>query len=111
MTDRIVSEEEVDKALHFLALSAIELGRVKTRAVKAEHMVKHIEALLSMASDEKSAEARKADARTSNKYLEAINEEAEAAGELAKLYALRQAAELRIEAWRSQQATFRSMKV
>lgn len=109
--DRIVTNEDVDRALCFLRDSARDLGEAKSRAVKAEHMVKHIEALMSKASDEKSAEARKAEARTSPEYLDAINEDAFAAGELSKMYALREAASMKIEAWRSEQANYRSMKL
>ena len=108
---RIVTEEEVGKALDWLRDSAAEIGQAKARAVKSEHMLKHVEALLFTGSDAKSAEARKADARTSEQYLDAINENASAAGELAKLYSLREAAAMKIEAWRTQESNFRAMKV
>jgi hypothetical protein len=66
---------------------------------------------LSKASEEKSAEARKADARCSDEYVDALNEDAFAAGELAKLYALREAASMKIEAWRTEQSNFRAMRI
>lgn len=105
----VVSHDDFDNALAFLRDSAKALGEAKARAVKAEHMVKHIEALHSKMSTASSAEARKADARCSEEYLEAINEDAFAAGELAKLYALREAAAMKCEAWRTEQATLRSL--
>lgn len=108
--DRIVTNEEAEKALNWLRDSSDAIGESVARARKAENMVKHIEALMAKASDEKSAEARKADARTSDEYLEAINEDAFAAGEKAKLYSLREAAALKLEVWRSEQANYRNAK-
>ena len=108
---RIVSNAELQKALDFLRDNANEIGLAKARAVKAGHMIKHIEALEFKASDATSNDKRQADARTSDAYVDAINEDAFATGELAKLYALREAAALKIEAWRSEQATWRSMKL
>lgn len=110
-TDRIVSNRDLQKALDFLRDSAQELANAKSRAVKAGHMLKHIEALEFKASDASSNDKRQADARTSDNYLEAINEDAFAAGELAKLQALREAAAMKIEAWRSEQANYRSMRI
>jgi hypothetical protein len=109
--DKFITEAEVEKALDWLRDSAAEIGQAKARAVKAEHMLKHVEALMFKCSDEKSAEARKADARTTDEYVAALNEDAFAAGEMAKLYALREAASLKIEAWRTASSNLRSMKV
>jgi len=108
---RIVSDEELSKALDYLRDSAGAIGDAKARAVRAGHMLKHIEALLMKGSGEKSAEARKADARCSEKWLEAVEEDAIAAGEYEKLKSLREAAALKIEAWRSEQANYRAMKI
>lgn len=108
---RIVSENDIEKCLDFLRDSAAALGEAKARAIKAGHMLKHIEAIEFKMSDATSNDKRQADARTSDAYVDAINEDAFAAGELAKLYALREAAALKIEAWRSEQATYRAMKL
>lgn len=108
---RIVGDNEVDKALDFLRDNAVALGSAKARAVRAGHMLKHTEALQFKLSDATSNDKRQADARTSAAYVEAINEDAEAAGALAAMYALREAAAMKIEAWRSESATYRSMKI
>ena len=110
MAERIVSSQEIDKALEFLRDSAFQIGKVVERYTKAEKMLGHIEALLFEASDQKSAEARKAEARTDPRYVAAINELAVSAGEKAKLYALREAASMKIEAWRTESSTLRSFK-
>lgn len=109
--DRIVSDEDFAKALDWLRDSARDLGLAKERTVRAGHMLKHVEALMMKASEEKSAEARKADARCSERWLKAVEEDAIAAGEYETLRALREAAALKIEAWRSEQANFRAMKI
>ena len=107
----IVTEQQVHDAMEYLRTSAIDLGKAKARADLASSKVKHVEALMFKASDETSNDKRTADARTSPEYVEAINEDAEAAGELAKLYALREAASTRIEIWRTQSSNIRSVKL
>ena len=108
---RIVTDEDLSKALDWLRDEAQAIGDAKARVVKAGHMLKHVEALEFLKSDGKSAEARKSEARASEAFLDAINEEAFAAGEYEKMKALREAAALKIEAWRSEQANYRSMKI
>lgn len=108
---QIVTDDEVDKALAWLRDSAADVGAARARAIKAGHMLKHVEALQYKASDARTEAGRKADARTSERYLSAIYEDAEAAGEVAKLYALREAAAAKIEAWRTQGANYRAMKI
>ena len=108
---RIVTEEAVEKALDFLRDNAQDIGESKARVVKAGHMVKHVEALLTLASEQKSVEARKCEAKTNQRWVDAVNEEAEAAGEFEKLKALREAASAKIDAWRTESATYRGIKL
>ena len=51
MNPRIVTNQDLQKALDFLRDSASDLGNAKARAVKAGHMIKHIEALEFKASE------------------------------------------------------------
>ena len=111
MSGPIVSNEELQKALDWLRDNADDAGKAKARAVKAGHMMKHVEALEFKMSDASSNDKRQADARTSAAYVDAINEDAAAAGELEKLRALREAAAMKIEAWRSEQANYRAMRI
>jgi hypothetical protein len=108
---RIVRDDDMERALDYLRDSAAEIGAAKARMVKAGHWLKHVEALEMKMSSERSAEARKADARCSERYLEAIAEDAEASGAYETLKSLREAAALKIEAWRSEQANYRAMKL
>lgn len=107
----IVTEEQVHKALEFLRDSASSLGQAKARTIRAEHMLRHTEALLYKSSNATTSDSRRADARTDPRYLASIEEDAVSAGEYAKLQALRQSAEMLIEAWRSEQANYRAMKI
>jgi hypothetical protein len=108
---RMITDDAVDRALDWLRTNASVIGKAKERAELAEKYVGHVEALLMKASEEKSADARKADARASQKYLDAITDSAVAAGKLAELYSLREAAMARIDCWRTEQSNFRAMKI
>lgn len=107
---RIVTDADVDKALSFLRDSAVDMGKSRERMMNAANLVKHVEALMFLTSEQKSVEAKKAEVRTSKRWLDATQEEAEAAGEFEKLKALREAASAKIEAWRSESANYRGMR-
>ena len=107
---RMITEAQVDAALSWLRDGAAELGKAKQRAVSAGHMLKHIEALEFKAADG-SGEARRMTARCTMRYVQGIIEDAEAAGEYERLKALREAAAVTIETWRTQESNFRAMKL
>jgi len=109
--NRLVTDDQVGDALRWLAVNAAEIGAARARLIKAGHMIKHVEALQYLASAEKTVDAKKADVRASQEWLDAINEEAEAAGEFEKMKALREAASANIEAWRTQEASNRTARV
>lgn len=94
-------------AMEYLRNSAFELGKLSEKQRKAEKMISHVEALQYKMSGATNAEGRKADARASDAYVEAINEDAVSTGELRKLYALREAAQAVVDAWRTQEASNR----
>lgn len=107
---RFITDEQVEAALDYLRDSAAKIGELTEAAVKADHMVKHILAL-EMKKYEGSAVSQEREAKASDAYVSAITTDAEAAGALAAAKALREAAAMKIEAWRSQQANFRAMKL
>lgn len=111
LRSRIVTDDEMARALDWLRDNAAEIGAARARLVKAERLLAHVEALCIKASDASSDQKKKADARTDARWLAAAMEEAEAAGEFEKMRALREAAAARIEAWRSEQATIRGIRV
>jgi hypothetical protein len=111
MTDRLVTDEELDKALDYLARSATPIGDARKRLIMANHMVKHIKALEMQKHNDMPVSAQEREAVASKAYKEACLEEAVAAGEFEKLKALREAAAMRVEAWRTEQSTLRAMKI
>ena len=108
---RIVSDTELEKALDWLRDSAKDIGEAKREAVRCGHMVKHVKALAKMQFNTLSDAKAETEALASQAYLDAIGADAAAAGEYEKMRALREAAALKIETWRSEQANFRAMKI
>lgn len=108
---RIVTDQDVEDALSFLRDSAGDIGEAKRRVVSAGHWMKHVEALETKLSSATSVAAKKVDALCSQRYIEAMDEDARAAGEFEKLKALREAASATIESWRSEGANYRAMRL
>lgn len=107
---QVVTEDDVHNAVEYLRASATPLGKARAEAIKTEKMLSHIEALMTISSDMKTQDARRADARASDRYVDAINAHAEAAGGFEAMKAAREAASAVIEAWRTQSATIRQMQ-
>lgn len=108
---RIVGDEDVEKALDWLASSAKDIGEAKAEMVRASHMLKVIKALVMKMHNEKSVSAQEREAYTSKEFREALERDALAAGEYERLKALREAASMRIESWRTESSNYRSMKL
>lgn len=108
---RIVEENDVERALDFLRDSAREMGEAKAEMIRASHMIKVTKALSMRMYNDKPISFQEREAYVSAEYLAALERDAKAAGEYERLRALREAASMRIEAWRSQEATFRAMKL
>ena len=111
MNDVLVSDADVEKALDFLRDNAREIGEAKREAVKADHMLKHIRAIAMKHSGESSAAAQEREALASDLYIKAIEAAANAAGVYEQMKALREAAALKIETWRSASANYRAMRI
>jgi hypothetical protein len=108
---RIVTEAELEKALDFLRDNAREIGEAKAETVRASHMLKVTKALMMKLHNEMSAAKAEVEAYASSDYLAALERDAVAAGEYEKLRALREAAALKIEAWRTESSNYRAMKI
>lgn len=111
MSNALVSEADVEKALDWLRDNAEDIGRAKAEAVKAEHMLKHTKAIAMKLHGALSVSAQEREAYASDQYLMALERSAEAAGEYERLKSLREAASLKIEAWRTASSNYRSMKL
>lgn len=106
----MISEEACEKAVDYLLTSAKALGEATARAVSAEHLRKHIWAL-EMKKHNGPVSAQEREAYASEAYKAAVDEEAIAAAELIVIKAKRDAAKMRIETWRSQQANARDIRL
>lgn len=111
MTNQLVSDAAVEMALDWLRDNANEIGKAKTEAVKHDHMLKATRAMAMKLSGETSLGAQEREALCSEQYTEAIERAAIAAGRYEEMRALREAAALKIETWRSASANYRAMKL
>lgn len=107
----MITIDQVEKAQQYLIDSAAEIGRAVERAIKAERMLKHIKALEMKKRNEQALGAQEREAYASDTYKQALLEEAVSAGELAKVRALRDAAESVIRIWQSENANMRAARV
>jgi hypothetical protein len=97
--------------LDWLRDNAEDIGEAKRQAVLTQHMVRHVRALIMKSHSDMPVSAQEREAMASTQYRDACLAEAEAAGAFETLRALREAAAAKIEAWRSEQANYRSMKI
>ena len=108
---RIVTDEDLEKALDFLRDSAKELGEAKGDTVRAGHMLKVTKALEMKKHNEMSAAKAEVEALCSKAYEDALMWDAESAAKYEMMRALRDAAAMKIETWRTEQASLRAMKI
>jgi len=109
--DRVITDEDLQKALDWLRDSAIEIGNAKGRMTEAGHMMKVVKALEMKKHNDLSAAKAEVEAYSSAAYQKALYEDAMATAEYEKLRSLRDAAALRIEVWRTEAANYRAMKI
>lgn len=105
---QLVTEEEVDDALHLLRETATAIARARGRMVRAEAMLKHTKAVATAMSSASSFAARENDALASKQYERAIDELAQATIEFEQLKAQREAAVMTIEVFRTSEASRRN---
>lgn len=108
---RIVADADLERCLDWLRDNAEDIGEAKRQAVLTAHMVRHVRALEMKKHSDMPVSAQEREALSSERYRDACLAEAEAAGAFETMRALREAAALKIEAWRSEQANYRSMKI
>ena len=107
----MITVDQVEKAQQYLIDSAAEIGRAVENAIRSERMLKHIKALEMKKRNENALGAQEREAYASDAYKVALLEEAVSAGELAKVRALRDAAESVIRVWQSENANMRAARV
>jgi len=111
MTDRVFTDESIARAVDYLTTSAGPIGAARSRMVKARHMVDHIDALMTASSRKLDWDTRRAEARGSERYHQAITEHADATGDFEVLKSLREAASATIQAWQTESSNYRGIKI
>ena len=96
------------KATQYLIDSAEAIATAKANLVRAENMLRVTKAIAMKHSGQTSAAAQEREAYASEQYQFAVNDLADVAGEYEKLRALREAAKMQIEYWRSLNANQRA---
>lgn len=103
----MITEEEVEQALHFISENAEAHARAKARVKGLEHRFKLAEAR-GFKDAAGSAEARKMEARLSTAYLALVEEHDGAWYDFQRLETDMEYARLVIDCWRTEQATLRA---
>ena len=107
----MISEEEVDNAVHWLGQNAEDSAKAKAERIYVEEYRKSLKAILASQSNEKSEAAKERAAYSHPDYLKHLEKVKEVVLEDEKNRALRVAAEVKIETWRTQAANYRSIKL
>ncbi len=102
---------DVEKALDWLRDRADDIANAKYEAVKTEKMLSHVRAMCMKHSNQQTSAAQERDALCMPEYVEAVEKMARAAAEYEKQKALREAAELKIQAWQTTSANYRAMRI
>jgi hypothetical protein len=106
-----ISDESLEKALNWLRDNAQAIGEAKAESISTARMREHILALEMKKYPTLPVSGQEREAKASQAYHDAILAEAKAAGAYEVAKALREAAAMKIEAWRSEQANFRALKI
>ena len=104
----LVDEDAVHAAMDYLRTSSITMGKARERAIRAHHMVKITRAMVMRQHDDIAVSKADILAMTSEQYMKAVLEDAEAAGDFEKLKSLQSAALQRIEVWRTASSNVRA---
>lgn len=105
----MINEEQVEAALHFISEHSDVHARAKARVKGLEHRMKVVEATgFKEAVGAKSAEERKAHARTTPAFIALVDEHDSAWYEFQKLDTDMEYARLVFEAWRTEESTRRA---
>lgn len=107
----MITEVDVQESVDFLFASAIESAQARANRAHLEQGLKRVRAIEMLASGEKSSSAQETVALASDNYRIALDGFKIAVFADEKMRALRDAHAARIEAWRTQQATMRSVKL
>ena len=103
----MIQDDEAEKALRWLLGNAKAAGELRGARVRAEAMLKHVRAVLFAQCNAKSAAEREAWAYAHARYSEAVEAMSNAVTADEENRALREAAGMRIDVWRTQSSNAR----
>ena len=106
-----LSDDEIDKAVDYLRNTAEITARHKAERVYAEEYKKTLKAILMKQFTDLPISAQEREAYAHNDYKKHLKALKEAVFLDEKMKFLRVSAEVKIEAWRTQQANIRSIKL
>lgn len=107
----MIAEEDIELAVTYLATSAAEIAQARADMIKAEHMRKVVKALLMKDNEDLALGAQEREALIDPRYRSALGDLHETTTTYERLRALREAARIKIEAWQTQSANYRAIKV
>ena len=110
MSERFITSEQVDRALHWITDNSLALAQAKGELIKAQHMVK-VALALEMKKHDGPVSKAEVLARSSENYQAAIMAEVDATIAYEKLRNLQAAASQKIDIWRTQESNVRAMKL
>lgn len=106
-----ITEAEIENSVTFLQATAEQAARARANRVVLEHGLKRIKALGMMAHKGMPLAAQEREAYASPEYETALDGLRQAVFEDERNRALRDAHAAKIDAWRTQQATQRSVRL
>lgn len=106
-----ITEDEIDRALDYLRDNADEAAKARAERVYVEEYRKTIKATLMKEHDGKSAVIQEREAYADPRYVQHLEAIREAVFRDEKLRFLKEAAQAKIEAWRTQSSNYRAMKL
>jgi hypothetical protein len=106
-----ITQDEVEASVTYLQVTAEQSARARANRVVLEHGLKRIKALGMMAHKSLPVTAQEREAYASPEYETALDGLRQAVFEDERHKALRTAHEAKIEAWRTAEATRRSVKL
>src|SRR5690349_5124905 len=107
----MIDEKEVERAVWWLAQSAPQIAQARAEMVFADEYRKSLKAILMSESNLEANNAKETWAYAHPKYVEHLQEVKRTVLNYEKMRAMREAATMKIEAWRSMSANYRGIKV
>lgn len=104
---RTAEHQEAQKASQYLVDSAFPYGDAQARKTKAEAMLRHVKALVMKSCGESTVSAQEREAYASAEYLAAIETLFEETKEAERIKASREAARIKVDFWRTAEASNR----